>query len=286
MKTKTILSIILASLAIISATAQNNKIVKRDIDVRPFNAITASGGWDVIVRQGNRPSVSIEVSEAVLDRAVIEVKSGTLYIYNKRDKQSFTWKELRKMHHTMRNTVQKAYVTVTDLKNIKASGGVDLFFETPLKTDDFELTMSGGTDLKKLMLSCNNFTGVFSGGSDAEIGFLGLENLKVTASGGSDVALLDIAAQQCQIAASGGSDMKLTGKTKDFTINASGASDVSASDFETLHCNAVFSGAADGEIRVIESLDITVSGASDVVCFGNPNRMNKNVSKSSSLKMR
>lgn len=283
---KKYLTIILASLAILSATAQSNKIVKKDINVSAFNAITASSGWDIIVRQGNRQSVSIEVSETMLDRAIIEVKNGTLHIYNESSKQSFSWKDLRKMRNTTRNTVQKAYVTVTDLKNIKVSGGVDIHFETPLKTTNFDLTMSGGSDLENLSLDCTDFTGNFSGGCDAEIRFLSARNITANVSGGSDIKLFDINAQQCRIDASGGCDVKLKGKTQEFTINASGGCDVSASDFEARNCNAGFSGSADGEIRVTESLDITVSGSSDVVCYGNPRQVEKRVNKSSSLKMR
>lgn len=114
MKTKTFLTIILAALAIVSASAQSNKVVKQNRDVAAFTSITASGGWDVIVRQGNRQSVSIEVSEEVLDRAVIEVKNGTLHIYNKNSNKTFSWKNLR----NTRNITQKAYVTVTDLKKM------------------------------------------------------------------------------------------------------------------------------------------------------------------------
>lgn len=279
MKTKTILTIILAALAIVSASAQSNKVVKQNRDVSKFSSITASGGWDVIVRQGDRQSVSIEVSEKVLDRAVVEVKNGTLHIYNKKSNNVFSLRNLR-------NITQKAYVTVTDLTEITASGGVDIRFETPLETADFRVNMSGGTDLENLSLNCNSFTGHFSGGCDADIRFLGVQALKVNASGGSDVNLFDIDAQQCRVDASGGCDVKLTGKSKEFTISASGGCDVSAADFAATNCTASFSGAADGEIRVLERLNISVSGASHVTCFGNPRNVEKSVNRSSSLTMR
>ncbi len=279
MKTKTILTIIFAALAIVSASAQSNKVVKQNRTVGEFSSITASSGWDVIVRQGNRQSVSIEVSKSVLDRAVVEVKNGTLHIYNKNNNNVFSLRNLR-------NITQKAYVTVTDLKEITASGGVDIRFETPLETADFKVNMSGGTDLKNLSLNCNSFTGNFSGGCDADIRFLGVQTLKVDANGGSDVNLYDIDAQQCRVGASGGCDVKLTGKSKEFSISASGGCDVSAADFTATNCTASFSGAADGKIRVSEHLNISVSGASDVTCFGNPRKVEKSVNRGSSVTMR
>lgn len=279
MKTKTFLSIILVLLTFVSAQAQSNKVIKQNRNVSEFTSITASSGWDVIVRQGNRQSVSIEISEDILDRAVIEVKNGTLHIYNKNSRRVFSW-------NNVRNVTQKAYVTVTDLEKITASGGVDIRFDTPIKTNDFALNMSGGADLENLSLNCNNFTGDFSGGCDADIRFLSAQNLKANVSGGSDVNFIGIDTQQSRISASGGCDVDLTGKTKEFTLDASGGSDISASDFNADNCIATFSGAADGEIRVSNKLDIAVSGASDVVCFGNPRDVEKNINKSSSLRIK
>ncbi len=286
MKTKIFVTMMFASLAIMSISAQNDKVVKQQRNVAEFSAISASGGWDIIVRQGDRQSVSIEVSEKLLDRAVIEVKNGTLHIYNKNSEQTFLLKELRKIRYNTRNTVQKAYVTVTDLKKITASGGVDILFETPLKTEDFKLSMSGGTDLEDLSLHCIRFTGSFSGGCDAKIRFLSVHNLKMDVSGGSDVALFDIDSERSTVSASGGCDVKLTGKTDYFTINASGGCDVSAGDFIVRNCTATFSGSADGILYVSERLDISVSGASDVICYGNPRKVEKSIHKSSTLKIK
>lgn len=276
---KTLFTILLATVAIVSAPAQN-KIVKQNPQVASFTVINASGGWDVVVRQGDRQSVSIEVSEEVLDRAIVEVKNGTLHIYNKTSNSVFSLGNLR----NTRNTVQKAYVTVTNLEKIKASGGVDIRFETPVKAGDFELELSGGTDLENLRLDCNRFKGQFSGGCDADIRFIAVREVRVDVSGGSDVDLFDIAAQSTRIAASGGCDLELTGKTDELTLTASGGSDISASKLSARNCNANFSGAADGNIRVTDRLDITVSGSADVTCFGNPGDVNKRVNKSSSLK--
>jgi|AGTN01.2.fsa_nt_gi Protein of unknown function (DUF2807). len=281
MKTKTLLTIILATMAIVSASAQS-KIVKQNRQVASFSAISASSGWDVIIRQGNRQSVSIEVSEEALDRAVVEVKNGTLHIYNKGNNRPFSLWDLR----NTRNTTPKAYVTVTDLQKIAASGGVDIRFETPIKTGDFEVALSGGTDLENLTLDCNRFNGQFSGGCEAEIKFTSVQAVKTDVSGGSDVELRDISTQTTRISASGGCDIKLTGKTDELTLNASGGCDISASDLVARNCNADFSGAADGSIRVTDRLDITVSGSADVTCFGDPKEVSKKVHKSSSLKFR
>lgn len=67
MKTRTLFTIMLAVVAISSAMAQRG-VVKQDRKVASFSAISASGGWDVIIRQGDRQSLTIEISEEELDR--------------------------------------------------------------------------------------------------------------------------------------------------------------------------------------------------------------------------
>ena len=278
MKTKTLFTVILAILAMGCVSAQNSRIVKKTINVGNFTSINASGGWDVIVKQGNRQGVSIEISKNIADYAVVEVKGGTLHIYNKSGINSLSWNKVR-------NVTRKAYVTVTDLRELQTSGGVDVIFETPIKTANFKVTMSGGSDMENLSLSCNSFKGTFSGGCDAKVRFSSAKNITVDASGGSDVELHDINAEQCDITVSGGCDAELSGKTRQLTLDASGGCDVSANGLAAQFCDASFSGAADGKINVTENLDITVSGASDVICYGNPRDVKKSVHRSSTLKI-
>ncbi|OPZ31341.1 MAG: hypothetical protein BWZ00_00587 [Bacteroidetes bacterium ADurb.BinA174] len=282
MKTKTLFTVILAILAMGCVSAQNSRIVKKTINVGNFTSICASSGWDVIVKQGNRQSVSIEVSEEIAERAIVELKGSTLNISTKSTNRKFSWNDLR----NGRNIIQKAYVTVTDLRELQTSGGVDIIFETPIKTGDFRVTMSGGSDMENLSLSCNSFKGTFSGGCDAKVRFSSAKNITVNASGGSDIELHDINAEKCDITVSGGCDAELSGKTRQLTLNASGGSDVSADELAAQFCDASFSGAADGKINVTENLDITVSGASDVICYGNPRDVKKSVHRSSTLKVK
>ena len=78
MKTKFLSTVILVVLAMLCVSAQNNRTVKRNIDVSGFTSINASGGWDVYISQGSRQSVSIEISEEIADYAVVEVKGNKL----------------------------------------------------------------------------------------------------------------------------------------------------------------------------------------------------------------
>ncbi len=278
MKTKTILTIILATVAVVSTSAQS-KIVKQNHNLATFSSITASGGWDIIISQGDRQSISTEVSENITDRVSLEVKNGTLHIGNKSTRRSFSIMNVR-------NTTQKAYITVTDLNQITSSGGVDINFKTPINTNNFKLNMSGGSDLDDLTLNCNQFVTNLSGGSDADIIFNNVKSIIIDASGGSDLNIRGASAQSTTLNASGGSDIDIKGATQHLTITASGGSNVSASGLTAQSCEANFAGAADGDIRVTDYLDISVSGSAGVTCYGNPKEVKKNIAKTGSLKLK
>ena len=278
MKTKVLFIYAFIMLATSGVLAQRG-LVKDNIQVASFTAITASGGWDVFVSQGDKQSVSIEVSENDIDNIIIEVRSGTLHLSNKSRNRVFSIFDSE-------NSIRRAYITVTDLKEITASGGVDINFRTPLRTEDFEVTMSGGTDLEDLTLYCTDFSGKFSGGCDANIQFASAESIRVNASGGSDVELSGINAERVRVSASGGCDVELSGRTDELIVNASGGCDVSASDLVAVYADLNFSDAADGKIHVKDRLDIEVNGASDVVCYGNPREVNERVGRSSSFRLR
>lgn len=283
MKINRLVIVIIITLSIFSAKAQTTqKIIKQSIPVADFTAISASSGWDLIISQGKQPSVTIEVSENFIDRAKIEVKKGVLRISLEKIDTKINWRIIE----GNKKTLLRAYITVTDLKEIAASGGVDVSFETPFKSDVFKLNMNGGSDLNRLTLDCNSFMGNFSGGSDAKIQFSNAEAIKVDASGGSDVNLYNLNAQQCTVRAAGGSDIKLTGSVEAFDIEASGGSDVSADELNAKHCLAQFSGGSDAKIRVSNKLNIALSGTSDVVCYGNPSNVQKSVCMSCSLNFR
>lgn len=275
---KALLITILAAFQFFNVSAQS-KIVKENRQVGVFTSINASSGWDVIVRQGDRQSVSVEATKEVLDNTVVEVKNSTLYVYSKKNIQFFNIRNLQK------NIPRKVYVTVKDLQKVDASGGVDVLFETPIKAENFEINLSGGSDLKQLSLECNRFEGQFSGGCDAAVRFNRVQSIKVNTSGGSDVDLKDISAQTTWISASGGCDIDLTGKTDILTLHGSGGSDVSASQLITRKGELDFSGGSDGKVCVTDQLEVTLSGAADVTCSGNPKQVNKKVDKSSSLRI-
>ncbi len=279
MKTKHLFLTCAFLLATISIQAQSRNIVRQKRIVAPFTAIDASGGWDVIIQQGNRQEVIIEVNEDRLNEARTEVRNGTLHIYSKSKNRIRTIIGGRK-------NVKKAYITVTNLRSLSASGGVDIDFKTPLTADNFAIKMSGGSNLNRLTLACKLFSGNFSGGCDANVRFTSVRDLQMDASGGCDVVLSNISSDNCSVKASGGCDIKVSGRTNNLTLSASGGVDIHASKLIAKGVKADCSGAADASVYATEFIDVKLSGACDFECYGHPSKVIKNIDKSSSLRFR
>ena len=276
---KALLVLALLALVPISMMAQSSKVIKEKRNLSGFSAISISGGWDAVITQGKNFSVTIEANQESMDNLRMEVKNETLYVSSER---KFQFSDIFKSRS---NNIRKVHITLPDLQKITASGGSNILPQTQFSTDDMIIVMSGGSDLKSLSLNCKSLDCKMSGGSDAYIHLVKGEHVKLTTLGGSDLSLSGISAALVDLQTSGGSDVKLEGATTNLKVNSSGGSDVSAFKLKARSCTVSASGAADVDIYVTDSLNASISGSSDVRCKGNPQNVEKTISRSSSLKM-
>jgi len=141
------------------------------------------------------------------------VENGVLKIYMNHDWHNWSW----------HNAKLKAYVSISNLDNLHASGGSDVYLQGTIKTDKLDIELSGGSDLKGAVTG-KELDIEQSGGSDVNISG-SVSNLTIHASGGSDFHGFDLVTDVCSISASGGSDSHVT-VNKELTANASGGSDI------------------------------------------------------------
>jgi hypothetical protein len=276
MKTSLISVVVLISFYLTSCvyttSFRNELVVKKSRQIASFTSVTVESGWDLILTQGDSCSMIVEADQQVIDNLVTEVADGELRIKSENNDNGFKTKRI--------------YLTFKELKKIKASGGSDVIADSIFKTEDLEVHLSGGSDLKIMVLKADDFKGRMSGGSDAYITFENVNNISVESSGGSDIKLKHVNADKAEISLSGGSDLVLQGSMESIKLNASGGSDVNAADCTIKDAKMNFSGASDGKIMVTGNLDIKVSSASDVSCTGDPKISKREVDNSSSLKTR
>lgn len=121
-----------------------------------------------------------------------------------------------------------------------------------------------------------------SGACDVTINDLKTDMFKVSLSGTCDL----IGSFECNVLdleASGSSDSKLRGKVKDCNIELSGASDIKAFDLEVDNLKIEGSGSSNVEITVQNSLDVELSGASELRYKGEPKYIKTDMSGVSNL---
>jgi hypothetical protein len=183
--------------------------------VSAFHSIKIEDGIDLYLTQDDTEAVAVSAAKPeYLEKIKCTVENGILRIYFDVNPLSvLSW----------RNRQLKAYVSVKTLKSLRASGGSDVFIPSGLKTDNFDMHISGGSDFKGSITAENMEVGA-SGGSDTFISGK-VVNLKISASGGSDFKGYDLIAENVFVSASGGSDAQVTA-TRELGVSASGGSDV------------------------------------------------------------
>lgn len=121
-----------------------------------------------------------------------------------------------------------------------------------------------------------------SGACDVTINDLKTDMFKVSLSGACDL----IGSFECNVLdfeSSGSSDSKLKGKVKDCNIELSGASDIKALDLEVDNLKIEGSGSSNVEITVQNSLEVELSGASELRYKGEPKYIKTDMSGVSNL---
>ncbi len=201
--------------ASITSAQSNDDLAEENRFIDHFDAISVSGGIDVYLTAGNKPSVKVRGDQDMLDKVVTELDGDMLVI---RMKKNTNWR----LNWRNRNEMQ-VHLTYQALKHITSSGGSGVYTQNTLKGSTLSIKGSGASDLR-LDVDLDELICFSSGGSDANLTGR-VKNMEVIASGGSDVHARDLEVENCTIEASGGSDTKIT-VNGDLEVSATGASDV------------------------------------------------------------
>src|SRR5438045_313831 len=108
----------------------NGKIVTRDVPVKSFDALKASGLYELKLSQGNKETVKIEADENLQDLFEVHNEGSKLII------------EMKKQEHKNLNVKNnmKVYVTFKKLKNLELSTVGNVNSEESLSFEDLEVS--------------------------------------------------------------------------------------------------------------------------------------------------
>ena len=223
--------------------------VDRSYSVSGFTGIEVSGGFDVILVQGNEEGVVLTAQENLFEYIEVEVVAGTLRIYTQ--------------NNIMSTRSMKARVIFKNLDKLGVSGGGDVTAETAIDVPGLHLTLSGGGNISSVIHS-TDLKCEISGGGDARIdGTVG--NFNLVLSGGGDIRS-DISSKNIGCLISGGGNINLVNKEKadEAKIEISGGGDMNLQlDAENLICS--ISGGGDATINgSATKFDISLHGGGDL----------------------
>lgn len=262
-------AIALTALAGIKSTIKGNgNVTGEERQVTGFHAVSVSDGIDLHLTQGKTEALNLEADENLMEHIITEVKDGVLKIYSE---ENFKDYELLKAHLTFKN-----------LDRIDGSSGADVYTENMLKTDEMEIEMSSGSDLR-MKLQATKAWFDMSSGSDGFVEFDG-KALEIDASSGSDMEIDADELDLLSLYLSSGSDVELHGSGKELKINSSSGSDLDAFDFVAVNVRINATSASDADVTVMGNLDVNASSASQVSYKGKPDNVRVNTSSLASIR--
>jgi len=215
MRTKKLLFLIVVYFlfTVISVSAQKTEVRT----VGTFTSISMGIHGDVYVSQGPTQKLTIEAEEGVLGLIETEVKNNELRI-----RFSQNWVKTK--------IPIRIWITNAEIEGLYLSGSGNIITETPIKTNEIELKLSGSGNINVKDLSCDEADAAISG------------------SGNIDVA----------------------GSANELAIAISGSGNCNADKLQTSETDVKISGSGDCRVNATKELSVAVSGSGSVYYAGNP----------------
>lgn len=104
---------------------------------------------------------------------------------------------------------------------------------------------------------------------------INIEN--ISAMGTNVVSISQLNNKNFAVYASGSGSISASGKTSEFTVNIRGSSNLNAKDLCSEEVNIAISGVADAVIYASKKLQAQISGVGNIIYYGNPGEMSKNI---------
>lgn len=204
------------AVALMTSAKAQNLVYDANAQVRKvsdFHGVSVGSGIVLYISQGSQQAVAVSAEDdKVLERIVTEVKDGVLKIHlDNKNWNNWNWG----------NKKLKAYVTVTDLDVLDASGGSIIKITDQISVNGLTSDASGGSIIEG-KLKGNKIEADLSGGSIFKLEG-SFNYAKIEASGGSIFKDYDMSIMNAEVDASGGSILNFT-LNKELKAEASGGS--------------------------------------------------------------
>ena len=193
--------------------------MKETRNVTPFNAIALAMSGNIYLSQGDHQSVEIETDKASLEFIETETRGNTLTVKTREGQ----WHNLGQV---------KVYITMKDISQIDVSGSGSITGQTPIRSNDLKMDVSGSGNIK--------------------------------------IPALEVPAISITITGSG--DINLAGKNDEAKLDATitGSGSFKADELTVANASVTITGSGSARINVLKALETNITGSGSVLYKGNP----------------
>ena len=279
-----------------SASAQSvSELKEKSYPVGEFSALDISGDFEVTLTKGDY-GVAVSVNPLLADYVEVFVRTGELYIkYNDKEVPKEVKKELKDKKIT---PAFRARVSAPQLKGIELEDNVVLLVMDELSSSDFSLKLEDKAQVKNLSVVATSALVIMNDKSqasnllltvknDLEMDVDGNSNLQATVdgkkltvkSGNNAKATVDATVDKVVIDADNKSNLTLSGKASSLVAKGNRNMNVDARGLSVSEVEAKLAG---GElcVKVDKTLDVELSGGSELYYDGKPEMKIRKVMKS------
>jgi len=190
---------------------RGNTIVERSTP--NYDHIAISGSFDIELVDGHEGQITLEGAGNILDHIITEVKGNKLSV---RFKKGYPQRTYRKKQVSIT-------IPVEFINGVSLSGSGKIVGNRILKTDHFEIALSGSGDIA-LVLEANSVKTSMSGSGDITLSG-NTNNLEVSISGSGDIKAYNLIADIVDATVSGSADVEVTAN-KSINAKVSGSGDI------------------------------------------------------------
>jgi hypothetical protein len=226
----------------------------KEFNVSGFNRVHAKFAMEIEIVQSETCSVSVSGGETQVNNIQVVQDGEQLTISYNLNLVSILVAPFSRLH---------ARISLPQLRELNITGAARGTVKGFNANGDFDLNVSGASNLELTDMSVNNSKWDLSGASRI--------------SGNLDATKADIRV-------AGASRIELKGSARDLVMDASGASHIDLDDYPVHNANIKLTGASQSMVNVNGKLDVSLEGASRLEYQGQPSMGETRVTGASTLK--
>jgi hypothetical protein len=187
----------------------NNKVITKEREAGSFEGLRVSTGIDVYLKQGSKETITVEADENLHEYILTEVEDGVLRVY--------TEVNIREAEE------KKVYVTMKDIRSVKASSAGDVTGESAIKSDNIEIDVSSAGDIKLEVYAREINADISSSGDITLKGEADMLKADLSSAGNLNASELKVREADISVSSAGDADINVTESLK---ARASSAGDI------------------------------------------------------------